>query len=67
VASPGASFLRRVGALQTVRSALWLLRRQLVRQLWPFAFHDGPHFVRDMIDVLDIEHVLVQPFFGSRD
>jgi len=41
---------------QTLRS----LRRQLVRQLRPLAFEHGPHFIRDMVDVLDVQHVFVE-------
>jgi hypothetical protein len=54
-----------VGALRwspDARSALRFLRRQLVNDLRSLAFHHGPHFVRDMVDAFDIEHVLVQPF-----
>jgi hypothetical protein len=37
-----------------------VLRRQLVRRFWPLAFDHGPYFIRDMVDALDIEHVLVE-------
>ena len=40
-------------------SALRLLR-QLVCQLWPLALYDCTHFIGDMVDVLDIEHVLME-------
>src|SRR5262249_2591261 len=36
------------------------LRRQLVCQFWPLAFDHGSHLVRDVVDVLDIEHVFVK-------
>ena len=39
-----------------------LFRRQLVYQLGLLAFNNGPHFIRDMVDVLDFEHVFMQPF-----
>src|SRR5260370_30502083 len=42
------------------RSALRLLRRRLVHQLRPLAFHDRAHFVRDGVHALDLEHVLMQ-------
>jgi hypothetical protein len=42
------------------REARLLVQRQLVRQLGPLAFDHGTHFIRDMVDVLDIEHVLVE-------
>src|SRR5215831_12863359 len=41
-------------------SALRLLRRQLVRQLRPLAFDHGSHLIGDVVDVLDIEHVLAE-------
>jgi hypothetical protein len=31
-----------------------------MRQLGPFAFDHSAHFIRDMVDVLYIEHVLVE-------
>jgi hypothetical protein len=37
------------------------LRRQLVCQLWPLAFDHGSHFIGDDRDLLDLEHVPVQP------
>jgi hypothetical protein len=33
-----------------------------VCKLGPLAFDHGPHFIRDMVDVLDLQHVLRQPF-----
>ena len=39
---------------------LRLLRRQLVLQLEPLAFDHGPHFIRDVVDVLDFEHGLME-------
>src|SRR5262249_60517539 len=35
-------------------------RRQLVHQFRPFAFDHRSHFIRNVVDVLDIEHVLVK-------
>jgi hypothetical protein len=32
-----------------------------VREFRPLGFDHGPHFVGDMINMLDIEHVFVQP------
>ena len=49
--TPGAFF----------NSASWCLRRQLVRQLGPLAFNHASHFVRDVVDMLDIEHVVALP------
>jgi hypothetical protein len=34
--------------------------RQLVRELWPLAFDHGLHFIRDMLDAFDIEHVFYE-------
>src|SRR5262249_51531620 len=34
--------------------------RQLVCKLWPLAFNHGPHFIRDMVDVFDLQHVFVE-------
>jgi hypothetical protein len=34
--------------------------RQLLRELWPLAFDDGSHFIRDMLDALDIERVFYE-------
>jgi hypothetical protein len=42
-------------------SALRRLRRQLVRELWPLAFHNCTHLVRDDFNAFDLEHVFVQP------
>jgi hypothetical protein len=36
-----------------------------VRKLRPFAFDHRSHFIGDMVDMLDFEHVLVQPSQGS--
>ena len=33
-----------------------------MRQLGPFVFDHSAHFIRDMVDVLYIEHVLVRRF-----
>jgi hypothetical protein len=37
-----------------------LLPRQLVRQLRPLAFDHGAHFIRDVVDVLDLQRVFVE-------
>ena len=37
-----------------------LFRRQLVYQLGLLAFNNGPHFIRDMVDALDLQHVFVE-------
>jgi hypothetical protein len=37
-----------------------LCRRQLVRQLRPFGFHNRSHLIGDDGDLLDLQHVLVQ-------
>jgi hypothetical protein len=37
-----------------------------MRQLGPFAFDHSAHFIRDMVDVLYIEHVLVEAFYVGR-
>src|SRR5215831_851691 len=42
-------------------STLRLCQWQLVRQLRPLAFHDRPHLIGDHRDVLNLEHVFVQP------
>jgi len=34
--------------------------RQLVGQLWSLAFDHGSHFIRDMLDALDIEHLFYE-------
>jgi hypothetical protein len=47
---------------RTFTLSLWPLGRQLVDQLGPLAFDHGPHFIRDMIDVFNIDHVLVEAF-----
>jgi hypothetical protein len=41
-------------------SILRLLRRQLVRYFRPLAFDQGSHFIRDMVDVLNTENVLMR-------
>ena len=43
-------------------SASRLFGRQLVRQLGPLAFDHGARFIRDVVDALDFEHVLVETF-----
>lgn len=43
-------------------SALWCPWRQLVRQLWPLILDHGAHFIGDVVDAFDFEHVPVQPF-----
>ena len=42
-------------------STLRLCQWQLLRQLRPLAFHDRPHLIGDDRDVLNLEHVFVQP------
>src|SRR5882757_8827470 len=42
------------------------LRRQLVRQLRPFVLDHGAHLVRDALDRLDVEQVLVEPLHVRR-
>src|SRR5262249_61548597 len=44
-----------------VASGSTLRKWQLVRQLRPLAFHDRPHLIGDDRDVLNLEHVFVQP------
>src|SRR5215831_17782123 len=43
-----------------LRLTLRSLRRQLVRQLRPLAFDNGSHFIRDVVDELELQHVLVE-------
>src|SRR5262249_16984616 len=42
------------------RQSVQLLRRQLVRQIRPLGFHHCPYFIRDVVDMLDLQDVLVQ-------
>src|SRR5262249_12359955 len=49
-----------------INSALRRLRRQLVRQLGPQLLDYCPHFIGDVVNPLDIEHVLVEALQARR-
>src|SRR5262249_59819643 len=58
-----ASRNRHSHSIGTASFKLVYSRWHLVHQLRPQVFEHCPHFIRDMVDALDLQHVLVQAFY----